>query len=61
MAAEQCKHSTRTSGVVELDISRTPDRAVYSVEVAVGVCKECGHVELYAKSYHALCDWLDKR
>lgn len=61
MAAEQCKHPSRTSGVVELDISRTPDRAVYSVEVSVGVCEKCGHVELYAKSYQALCDWLKKK
>jgi hypothetical protein len=61
MAAEQCKHPGRTTGVVELDISRTPDRAVYSVEVVVRVCEECGHVELHAKSHHALCDWLNKR
>lgn len=61
MAAEPCKHPSRTSGVVELDISRTPDRAVYSVEVSIGVCEQCGHVEFHAKSYHALCDWLTKR
>jgi hypothetical protein len=58
MAAEQCKHANRARGVVELDISRTPERAVYSVEVSVDVCEQCGHVEMYAKSHHALCDWL---
>ena len=61
MPAEKCKHTNRSSGVVELDISRTPDRAVYSVEVEVSVCELCGHVELYAKSHRALCDWLNKR
>jgi len=61
MAPEKCIHPNRASGVVELDISRTPDRAVYSVEVAVGMCRECGHVEFYAKAHNALCDWLTKR
>lgn len=60
MAAELCGHPRRTSGVVELDFSRILDRAVYSVEVSVGVCEQCGHVELHAKSHHALCDWLDR-
>jgi hypothetical protein len=61
MALEPCKHSSRAVGVVELDISRTPDRAVYSIEVSVGVCEECGHIEMYAKSHHALCDWLGRK
>lgn len=61
MPAEQCKHPNRSSGVVELDILRAPDRAVYSVEVSVGVCEQCGHVEMYAKSHQALCDWLSKK
>jgi YgiT-type zinc finger domain-containing protein len=59
MAAEQCGHPNRSRGVVELDFSRTPGRAVYSVEVSVGVCEQCGHIELHAKSHHALCDWLN--
>jgi hypothetical protein len=61
MAQGKCTHPSRKSGVVEMDISRTPDRAVYSVEVAVGVCELCGHIELYAKSHRELCDWLTRK
>jgi len=64
MAAEKCQHPDQVRGVVDLDVSRpeTPaDHSVYSVEVSIVVCEECGHVELYAKSHHALCDWLRKK
>ena len=60
MAEEKCQHANRSRGVVGLDFSRleTADHSVYSVEVSVHVCEECGLVELYAESHHALCDWL---
>jgi hypothetical protein len=60
MAPENCLHPNRVRGVVALDFSRleTPDHPVYSGAVSVGVCEECGHVELYAESHRALCDWL---
>jgi hypothetical protein len=62
MAAEQCQHSNRVSGVVRLDFARPdgPDAPVYSGSVSVAVCDECGDVELYAKLHHLLCDWLRK-
>jgi hypothetical protein len=60
MAEEKCQHANRARGAVELDFSRleTTDHSVYSVEVSVLVCEECGLVELYAESHRALCDWL---
>jgi hypothetical protein len=60
MAAGKCEHSNRVRGAVELDFSRlgTADHSIYSVEISVSVCEECGHVELHAKSHRALCDWL---
>jgi hypothetical protein len=63
MAPETCQHPNQARGVVALDFSRheTPDRSLYSVQVSVDVCEECGHVELYAKSHHAVCDWLSKK
>ena len=62
MVPEKCKHPSRAKGVVALDFSRgTPNRANYSVEISVNVCEECGHIELYAKSHHALCDWLSTK
>jgi hypothetical protein len=64
MAAEECQHPSHVIGVVDLDVSRleTPsDHSVYSMEVSIVVCEGCGHIELYAKSPHALCDWLRKR
>jgi hypothetical protein len=64
MAAEECQHPNHVRGVVDLDVSRleTPaDHSVYSMEVSIVVCEECGHVELYAKSHRALCDWLRKK
>jgi len=60
MAAENCLHPNRVRAVVALDFSRpeTPDHPLYSGAVSVGVCEECGHVELYADLHRALCDWL---
>jgi len=60
MAPETCKHPNRVRGVVSLDFSwwEAPDHPVYSRAVAVGVCEECGQVELYAQFHRALCDWL---
>jgi len=60
MAPENCLHPNRVRGVVALDFSRVeaPDHPAYSGVVSVGVCEECGHVELYAQFHHALCDWL---
>ena len=60
MAPENCLHPNRVRGVVALDFSRpeAPDHPAYSGAVSVGVCEECGHVELYAESHRALCDWL---
>jgi len=60
MAPENCLHPNRVRGVVALDFARVkaPDHPAYSGAVSVGVCEECGHVELYAQFHHALCDWL---
>ena len=63
MAEEKCQHANRARGVVELDFSRldTTDHSVYSGEVSVLVCEDCGHVELYAEAHHVLCDWLEMK
>ena len=63
MARESCRHPNRVRGVVALDFSRVeaPDHPVYSGVVSVGVCEECGHVELYAQSHRTLCDWLREK
>lgn len=62
MAPEQCQHSNRISGLVRLDFTRpdAPDGPMYSGAVSVGVCEECGHIDLDAKLHHLLCDWLRK-
>jgi hypothetical protein len=64
MAAGECQHLSQVRGAVDLDVSRpeTPaDHSVYSVGVSIVVCEECGHVELYAQSHRALCNWLRKK
>jgi hypothetical protein len=62
MAPEQCQHLNKVSGLVKLDFARqdTPDGPMYSGTASVGVCEECGHIELYANLHHLLCDWLRK-
>ncbi len=62
MVPQNCQHPNRVRGVVELDFSRpeAPDHPVYSGAVNMSVCEDCGHVELYAKFHHELCDWLRK-
>jgi hypothetical protein len=56
MAPEQCQHSNRISGLVRLDFTRpdAPDGPMYSGAVSVGVCEECGHIDLDAKLHHLL-------
>ena len=62
MAPEPCQHFKRVSGVVKLDFARPDalDGPIYSGAVSVGVCEDCGHIELYAKLHHLLDDWLRK-
>ena len=63
MTSTRCEHTTRVKGRVERDFLR-PDGAegpAYTATVAVGVCEECGHIELYAMFHEELCAWLKKR
>jgi hypothetical protein len=62
MASEPCRHSNRVSGLVRLDFARqdAPDGPTYSGAVSASICEECGHIELFAKLHHLLCDWLLK-
>jgi len=62
MAPESCQHPKRVRGVVELDFARQddPGNAIYTAPVSVGVCEDCGHIELYAMVHQLLCDWLRK-
>jgi len=61
MATQQCEHSSREHARVEMDFLRLERPVRYSVEVSIRVCKECGHIELHAKSHRDLCDWLARR
>lgn len=60
MALETCQHSHRVSGLVEIDFSHqhVPDGPVYSGAVSIGICEECGQIELYGMFHSELCDWL---
>jgi hypothetical protein len=60
MASEQCQHAKIVTSLVKLDFARqdAPDGSIYSGELSAGICEECGHIELYAKLHHLLCDWL---
>jgi hypothetical protein len=62
MAPESCQHPKRVRGVVELDFARQddPGNATYTAPVSVGVCEDCGHIELYAMFHQLLGDWLKK-
>jgi len=56
------QHPNRVKGVVELDFARQDDSGdpIYTAPVSVGVCEDCGHVELYAMFHQLLRDWLRK-
>jgi len=60
MAQEPCRHARRVRGVVELDFARQDDSSdgIYTARVSLGVCEDCGHIELYASFHQLLCDWL---
>jgi hypothetical protein len=63
MAMEPCQHARTVRGVVELDFARQDDSGddVYTARVSVGLCEDCGHIELYALFHELLSDWLRKR
>jgi hypothetical protein len=62
MAMEPCQHPHRVRGVVELDFARQDDSddGIYTARISVGVCEDCGHIELYAQFHELLGDWLKK-
>ena len=62
MTPESCRHPRRAMGVVELDFARpdSSDKLYYTARVSVGVCGDCGHIELYAQFHQFLTDWLRK-
>ena len=62
MSFERCQHPARVKGTVELEFLR-PDSSegpAYSAPVSMGICEECGHIELYALFQYELCAWLKK-
>ena len=59
MAEAQCSHARRVRGVIQRDLSRTSgETAFYTAQLTLGICKSCGHVEIYCDSYKTVCDWL---
>ena len=55
MAPKPCEHSIRDNGVIRMEFARAePDGPLYSATVSVGVCRECGQIELYAQLHHLL-------
>jgi hypothetical protein len=60
MAQEPCEHARRVRGVVDLDFARQDDSSggIYTARISVGICEDCGHIELYALFHQLLSDWL---
>lgn len=61
MNPDSCPHPRRAMGVIELDFARpNSSDSLYTARVSVGVCDDCGHIELYAQFHQFLTDWLRK-
>jgi hypothetical protein len=60
MASGKCQHPRRVTGTLEFDFARSSisKGPWYSAPLLVGVCEDCGHIELYAKLPAQLCEWL---
>jgi hypothetical protein len=59
MAEARCLHLKRVSGVLQVDLRRTVERAsLYSVQLVADICETCGKVELYCDSHREACSWL---
>jgi len=60
MASRKCQHERRVTGTLEFDFARSSASKGpwYSAPVSVGVCEDCGHIELYGKLHVQLCEWL---
>jgi hypothetical protein len=54
MALEPCQHARRARGVVDLDFARQDGDGICTARVSVGLCEDCGHIELYALVHQLL-------
>jgi hypothetical protein len=62
MIEGKCLHQRRTKGVLQCDLSRTRGKSsVYSATLEMGICEQCGHVQLYCESHELVTNWLAKK
>ncbi len=62
MSSETCEHTHRIAAIVEIDFMRPLEPgSSYSAPVSVGMCAECGHLQLHAALPKHLGIWLEKR
>ena len=60
LVLKDCKHTIQRNAVLDCDLSRgTDDHSRYSTQIEVGVCEDCGAIQLRAKAHRHLCDWLE--
>ena len=34
------------------------EASAYSTQLSVGICEDCGEIQLYCESHKAVCNWL---
>ena len=59
MAGRNCQHPRRTTGMLQCDLSRpSAEGSAYSTRLSVGICEDCGDIQLYCESHKTVCNWL---
>jgi hypothetical protein len=59
MAEILCSHPRRRTGIFQCDLSHASgEGSLYSAELSLGICEQCGQVQLYCESHELVCSWL---
>ena len=45
--------------MLQCDLSRpSAEGSAYSTQLSVGICEDCGDIQLYCESHKTVCNWL---
>jgi len=60
--ADSCSHARRAGSIFECNLSRTAGEAsLYTAQLTLDICQDCGQIQVYCKSHRDVCSWLMSR
>lgn len=64
MTDRRCSHERRVTGILQCDLEREVvegQPALYSAQIRLHICEECGLIEFHCESHRDVCAWLAAR